>query len=89
MSEDRAIVEARCDELASRRNFIQDCGIHELPNGEAVTRYGFIHALYQNVLYERVSASQRVHLHRRIAEGGEEVYGKRAREIAAGACDAL
>ena len=83
MSEDRAMVEARCDELASRRHFIQDCGIHVLPNGEAVTRYGFIHALYQNVLYERVSTSQRVHLHRRIAEGGEEVYGKRAREIAA------
>ena len=54
-----------------------------LPNGEAVTRYGFIHALYQNVLYERVSASRRVQLHRRIGEQAEVLYGEHAGEIAA------
>jgi DNA-binding winged helix-turn-helix (wHTH) protein/predicted ATPase len=83
LGEDRAAVEARCEELARQRQFIQDCGVQELPNGEAVTRYGFIHALYQNVLYERVSASRRVQLHRRIGEREEEVGGERAREIAA------
>ncbi len=83
LGEDRARVEAQCDELARRHQFIQDCGIQELPNGEAATRYGFIHALYRNVLYERVSASRRVQLHRRIGEQGEEIYGERAREIAA------
>jgi predicted ATPase len=35
------------------------------------------------VLYERVSASRRVVLHRRIGERGEAVYGERAGEIAA------
>jgi predicted ATPase len=83
LGEDRAAAEARCDQLARQRQFIQDCGVQELPSGEAVTRYGFIHALYQNVLYERVSASRRVQLHRRIGERGEEVYGERAGEIAA------
>jgi predicted ATPase/DNA-binding winged helix-turn-helix (wHTH) protein len=83
LGEDRMAVEARFEELARQNQFLQDCGVHELPNGEAVSRYGFIHALYQNVLYERVSASRRVNLHRRIAERGEEVYGERAREIAA------
>jgi DNA-binding winged helix-turn-helix (wHTH) protein/predicted ATPase len=83
LGEDRGAVEARCDGLARQRQFIQDCGVQELPNGEAVTRYGFIHALYQNVLYERVPASRRVQLHRRIGERAEEVYGERAREIAA------
>jgi len=83
LGEDRAAVEARCDELARNHQFIQDCGVQVLPNGEAVSRYGFIHALYQNVLYERVSASRRVQLHRRIAERGEELYGECAREIAA------
>jgi predicted ATPase len=39
--------------------------------------------LYQNVLYERVSASRRVQLHRRIGERGEDLYGERAGEIAA------
>ena len=83
LGDDRMTVEARCDELARRRQFIQDCGVHELPNGEAVTRYGFIHSLYQNVLYERLSLSRRVLMHRRIAERGEEIYGERCKEIAA------
>ncbi len=83
MGEDRATVEARCAELARQHQFIQDCGVHELPNGEAVTRYGFIHALYRNVLYERVSALKRVQLHQRIGEQGEMLYGERARGIAA------
>jgi len=81
--EDRAVVEERCSELARRRQFIQDCGVEVLANGEAVSRYGFIHALYQNVLYERVSPSRRVQLHRRIGEQSERIYGEGAREIAA------
>jgi len=83
LEEDRTLVEARCDELASQHQFIQDRGVQALPNGEASTRYGFIHALYQNVLYERMSASRRVQLHRRIGERGEDIYGENAREIAA------
>ncbi|HSB28369.1 MAG TPA: AAA family ATPase [Pyrinomonadaceae bacterium] len=83
LNEDPNEVEARCYELARQRHYIQDCGVQELPNGEVVTRYGFVHALYQNVLYERLSPSRRVELHRRIGEGGEEVYGDRTREIAA------
>src|SRR5262249_34816539 len=80
---DQAVVEAQCDQLVRQHQFIQECGVQELPNGEAVSRYGFIHDLYQNVLYERVSASRRVQLHRRIGAQGEEVYGERAGEIAA------
>ena len=80
---DRSAIEAQCDELARHRHFIQDCGVQEFPNGDMVTRYGFIHTLYQNVLYERVPASRRVQLHRRIGEQGEELYGDRTREVAA------
>jgi DNA-binding winged helix-turn-helix (wHTH) protein/tetratricopeptide (TPR) repeat protein len=83
LGEDRAAIEARCEKLARQRQFIHDQGIRVLPTGEPVGRYGFIHALYQNVLYERAPASRRVQLHRRIGERGEEVYGERAREIAA------
>jgi predicted ATPase/DNA-binding winged helix-turn-helix (wHTH) protein len=83
LGEERASVEARCDELARQRQFIRDGDIQVLPNGEAVSRYSFIHVLYQNVLYERISASRRVQLHRRIGEQGEALYGDRAREIAA------
>ena len=83
LGEDRTLVEARCDELVSQHQFIQDRGVQTMPNGEASTRYGFIHALYQNVLYERMSESRRVQLHRRIGERGEDIYGENAREIAA------
>jgi DNA-binding winged helix-turn-helix (wHTH) protein/tetratricopeptide (TPR) repeat protein len=81
LEDDRTTVEARCDQLARQRHFIKDCGLQVLPNGETVGRYGFIHALYQNVLYDRLSAARRVQLHRRIGERGEEVYGERAKEI--------
>src|SRR6185369_1404041 len=81
LEEDPVVVEERCAELARQRQYIQDCGIHELPNGEVTTRYGFVHALYQNVLYERLPETRRVQVHRQIAERGEEVYGERAGEI--------
>jgi predicted ATPase len=83
LGQDRASVEARCDELARRRQFIQDCGIQVLPNGEAVSQYGFTHALYRKVLYERISASRRIQLHRRIGEQLEALYAEGARVIAA------
>jgi DNA-binding winged helix-turn-helix (wHTH) protein/predicted ATPase len=83
LDEDRTVIEARCDELARQHHFIQAAGVQILPNEEVVSRYGFIHALYQNVLYERLSESRRMQLHRRIGERGEALYGDRAREIAA------
>jgi DNA-binding winged helix-turn-helix (wHTH) protein/predicted ATPase len=83
LQDDGAVVEARCEELARQRQFIRDSGVRELPGGGVVTKYGFIHALYQNVLYERLSSSRRIQLHRRIGELEEQLYGERAVEIAA------
>jgi predicted ATPase len=83
LGEDQAAVEASCEEMAGHRQFIQHSGDQTLPNGETVSRYGFIHALYESVLYERLSASRRIQMHRRIGDRGENLYGDRAREIAA------
>jgi predicted ATPase/DNA-binding winged helix-turn-helix (wHTH) protein len=83
LGDDEAAMDARCEELARQRQFIRDCGIQELPGGGVVTKYGFIHSLYQNVLYERLSSSKRIQLHRRIGEQAEQFYGERAAEIAA------
>jgi len=41
-----------------------------------------VHALYQEVLYEQISASRRIRLHRQIGEREEAGHGERAREIA-------
>jgi DNA-binding winged helix-turn-helix (wHTH) protein/predicted ATPase len=83
LGEEPSVIEARFEQCARRRHFVRDYGVQILPNGEAVGRYGFVHALYQNVLYDRISAARRVQLHRRIAEKGEQIYGERAGEIAA------
>ena len=76
-------VEERCAALARREQFLQARGTVEWPDGTVATRYGFIHALYQEALYERVPAGQRVWLHQRIGARQEAGYGARAREIAA------
>ena len=83
LGEDGAAVEARCHELARQKQFIQYCGVQALPTGDAISRYGFIHSLYQNVLYERISSSRRVQLHRRIGEQAELLHGERSKEVAA------
>jgi predicted ATPase/DNA-binding winged helix-turn-helix (wHTH) protein len=76
-------LEVRCEELSRRNQFIKDCGAHVLPQGQAVGRFGFVHAVYRHVLYERMSASRRMQLHRRIGLRGEELYGDRTSDIAA------
>lgn len=83
LDEPAADVDARCEELGRRHQFIRECGAQGLPNGETVSRHGFVHAVYRHVFYERLPASRRVLFHRRIARRGEEVYGDRANEIAA------
>src|SRR5207249_2186702 len=76
-------VEKQCAELARRKLFLQACGTEEWPDGTVATRYGFLHALYQEVLYERLPAGRRQRLHRQIGEQEEKGYGERVREIAA------
>jgi predicted ATPase len=83
LGDDLEDVEIGCDALSSRHQFIEYCGSQLLPNGQTVSRFRFVHAVYQQVLYERMLASRRVHAHRRIGHRGEEVYGTRANEIAA------
>ena len=76
-------VEEWCEGVALRGHFLRAGEIATLPNGSVVARYGFSHALYQSVLYERLGAARRMRLHRRIGEAEEAVYGERTGEIAA------
>jgi predicted ATPase len=75
-------IEERCAELARRGHFLRAGAVSEWPDGTMATHYTFVHALYQNVLYERMTGGQRVRLHRRIGEWQETAYGRRAGEIA-------
>ena len=76
-------VERRCAALARRGQFLQARGTAEWPDGTIATRYGFLHALYQEVTYERIPMGRRANLHQRIGEQIETAYGERAKEIAA------
>lgn len=69
--EETAAVEERCEALVRREQFLKARGTAEWPDGTVAARYSFVHALYQNVLYERVTAARRVRLHRRIGEREE------------------
>ena len=83
LDEEAAAVESTCEELGRRHQFIRDSGVQTLPGGLVVGRFSFVHAVYRNVLYDRISAARRVLLHKRLAVRGEQVYGERASEIAA------
>ncbi len=74
--------ELRCETLARRGQFLRRVGIAEWPDGTVAGRYAFIHVLYQQVLYGRVSIGERVRLHLWTAERLERGYGERAGEIA-------
>src|SRR5262245_29713677 len=81
LEEDVIKVEERCEELAQRRQFLQASRASESPDGAA--QYRFIHALYQNTLYQSIPAARRSQIHRRIGECEETSMGERAGEIAA------
>jgi predicted ATPase len=79
--EDEA-VEVRCANLARRSQFLHEMGVAQWPDGTLVSRYRFIHAFYQNVLYERVPLGRRASLHLRIGDRLERAYPSRRDEVA-------
>jgi predicted ATPase/DNA-binding winged helix-turn-helix (wHTH) protein/energy-coupling factor transporter ATP-binding protein EcfA2 len=76
-------VEACCEGLIRRGQWLQAREMERWPDGTVSGRYGFIHALYQEVVYERVTPGRRLHLHRLLGERLEAGYGAQARELAA------
>ena len=76
-------LEARLTALARRRRFIRASGTEIWPDGTVTACYQFLHALYYDVVYARVSAGHRVRLHQHIGIRKEAGYGAHARQIAA------
>jgi predicted ATPase len=75
-------VEAVCDDLSRRGQFIAAQDLEVWPDGTLTARYVFRHALYHHVVYARLGSVQRVRLHQRLGERLEAGYGKQARDIA-------
>ena len=78
-----AEVEGRCAELVRCGHFLTAREPVSPPDGDMTAHFGFRHALYQEVLYARMSATRRVQLHRTIGVQLERDHGDRAGEIAA------
>jgi DNA-binding winged helix-turn-helix (wHTH) protein/predicted ATPase len=76
-------LEARLTALVRQGRFLRARGTETWPDGTVTACYQFIHALYHEVVYARVSAGHRVRLHQQIGIRKEEGYGAQARQIAA------
>jgi predicted ATPase len=75
-------VEACCTHLSRHEQFVSERGPITWPDGTVATGFRFHHALYQEVLYGRLSAGHQVQYHRRIAMREEAGYGERVGEVA-------
>ena len=76
-------VEMWCEALAQRGQFLRAQGTETLADGAVTGRYSFLHALYQQVLYERLMPVRRIQLHRRTGAWIERAYGSRVGDRAA------
>jgi DNA-binding winged helix-turn-helix (wHTH) protein/tetratricopeptide (TPR) repeat protein len=77
------VVEARCTALARQGQFLQACGHAEWPDGTVTACYGFRHALYQEVLYQRVPAGRQSRWHARVGTRLAQGFGEHAGDMAA------
>lgn len=75
-------VEDACDALARQGRVLHAVGESEWRDGTAGARYAFRHALYRDVVYERMSRARRRRLHQLIGERLEQGYGASAGTIA-------
>jgi len=71
-------VEAQCEALVQRGQLVPGGGAEAWPDGTVSGRYGFVHALYQQVVYERLPVGRQMQLHRRIGLRQEVGYGAQA-----------
>jgi predicted ATPase len=76
-------VDAQCAMLARHGQFVRAHGTATWPDGTVTGCYSFGHALYQEVVYERLPVGYRTRVHQQIGTRLELGYGEQARDIAA------
>jgi DNA-binding winged helix-turn-helix (wHTH) protein/predicted ATPase len=72
----------RCAALVRRSQLLRLCGEQVWPDGTVAGCYAFVHALYHEVLYSRLTVARRVALHRQIGVRMEAAYGTQTEDIA-------
>jgi tetratricopeptide (TPR) repeat protein len=72
-----------CDLLVRQGRLVTFLGESAWPDGTGGARYGFRHALYRDVLYDRIPPSRRRRLHQLIGERLERAHAADATPVAA------
>jgi predicted ATPase/DNA-binding winged helix-turn-helix (wHTH) protein len=80
---DRDAQERRCAALARRDGLLREAGLSLEPDETISTRYAFRHVLYQDVIYDHLSAGQRCFLHRRAGHALEVAHAGDTLAVAA------
>ncbi|NOT54114.1 MAG: AAA family ATPase, partial [Deltaproteobacteria bacterium] len=83
LARDTQNIETACERLARQGQFLQTSEVSEWPDGTVTGRYQFRHALYQQVLFQRVAPGRRTHFHQCIGTHLASAYGDRVGEVAA------
>ncbi|MBN1570404.1 MAG: AAA family ATPase [Acidobacteria bacterium] len=78
-----AEVEEHLNSLERLHSLVRSVEERPLPSGKLNLRYRFVHELYQNSLYDGLTASRREALSKAVAESLESEYVESHREIAA------
>jgi DNA-binding winged helix-turn-helix (wHTH) protein len=78
LAEEPLEVEQRCERLARQRQWLQACGLAELPDGSVSGRYRFVHGLGRSIFAQRLPAVRRARVHQHIGEWLERVAGDAA-----------
>lgn len=79
---DEEEVEDRLQILERDHRFVHFIDEDEFPDRTLTLRYRFIHALYQNELYDTLTHTKRVRLSRKAAETLEQFYGEESSKVA-------
>jgi DNA-binding winged helix-turn-helix (wHTH) protein len=75
--------ESICGRLSRRHQIVRSLHPQQLAEGGVSETYGFVHALYREVLYESLSPGRKAKLHLQIGEGLEALHAARLSEAAA------
>lgn len=84
VNEEETSVEQQCEDLARRGQVLEAREATVWPDGSITAGYRFTHALYQQVLYERLAAARRMRWHQQIGRRLEQAYGEHVADVAAG-----
>jgi DNA-binding winged helix-turn-helix (wHTH) protein len=68
--------------LSRRQHIVKWAGTQTHPDGTAIERYEFVHALYRQALYDRQIPGRRARVHRQIGERLAAMYAERMDEVA-------